>query len=66
MKKSKKSNGRQPQAAAGKPTAAPRRDPSVDEIRDRAYKLFLQRGGTPGHAIDDWLAAERDLRSGKQ
>ena len=31
-----------------------------DEIRLRAYYLFLRRGKGDGHAMDDWLEAERD------
>jgi hypothetical protein len=35
--------------------------PSKDEIRARAYTIYLGRLGEPGTAIDDWLAAERQL-----
>jgi hypothetical protein len=31
------------------------------EIARRAYELYEQRGGAPGHDIDDWLLAEREL-----
>jgi len=31
------------------------------EIRDRAYEIYLQRGGQPGHELEDWLQAEREL-----
>jgi hypothetical protein len=37
---------------------------SVDieaEIRRRAYELFQERGGTPGHEDEDWLVAEREI-----
>ena len=46
---------------------APRepRVPSHDEIAQRAYQLYQQRGGEPGHEEDDWLQAERDLRKQK-
>lgn len=30
-------------------------------IRNRAYDLFEQRGGSPGGDVNDWLQAERDL-----
>jgi hypothetical protein len=33
------------------------------EIRIRAYEIYLQRGGQPGHELDDWLQAERELTS---
>jgi len=31
------------------------------EIRDRAYQIYLQRGGQAGYEVDDWLQAEREL-----
>jgi hypothetical protein len=34
-----------------------------DEIRRRAYELFLERGSTPGHESEDWITAEREVRS---
>lgn len=30
-------------------------------IAARAYELFCARGGEPGHDVDDWLRAEREL-----
>jgi Protein of unknown function (DUF2934) len=33
-----------------------------DEIRRRAYELYVQRGSTPGSEAEDWLAAEREVR----
>jgi hypothetical protein len=32
-----------------------------DEIRRRAYEIFLQRGQGPGGEADDWFAAEREV-----
>jgi hypothetical protein len=31
------------------------------EIRNRAYELYLQRGRQPGYELEDWLQAEREL-----
>src|SRR2546421_10389889 len=31
------------------------------KIRKRAHEIFRMRGGTPGHELDDWLQAERQL-----
>jgi hypothetical protein len=31
-------------------------------VARRAYELYLARGGSDGQAMDDWLAAERELR----
>ena len=38
--------------------------PSVSEetIRQRAYELYMQRGGSDGGHIDDWFRAEAELR----
>jgi Protein of unknown function (DUF2934) len=33
-----------------------------DEIRRRAYELYLQRGTAPGSEAEDWLTAEREVR----
>jgi hypothetical protein len=35
-----------------------------EQIAQRAYELYLARGGGQGDAIGDWLAAERELLSG--
>jgi hypothetical protein len=35
--------------------------PSCEEIRLRAYEIYLERGGLPGAELDDWLQAEREL-----
>jgi hypothetical protein len=38
-------------------------DPTEDDIRLRAYQRYLERGGEHGADFDDWLEAEKDLRS---
>jgi Protein of unknown function (DUF2934) len=37
-------------------------EPSEDEIRVRAYRRYLERGGSHGHDIEDWVEAERELK----
>jgi hypothetical protein len=32
-----------------------------DEIRRRAYEIYLERDEQPGLELDDWLQAEREL-----
>ena len=32
-----------------------------EDIRRRAYEIYLARGEQPGRDLDDWLAAEREL-----
>ena len=34
-----------------------------EEIRRRAYELFLERGGVAGDPAHDWLIAEREVRA---
>ena len=41
----------------------PRREMTDEEIRQRAYEIYLDRGAAPGFELDDWLQAERELRS---
>jgi HSP20 family protein len=36
-------------------------DRLADQIRLEAFNLFARRGGGDGHALDDWLAAERQI-----
>ena len=31
------------------------------EIRNRAYEIYLERGGEAGYEVDDWLQAEHEL-----
>jgi len=35
-----------------------------EEIRRRAYLIYLERGEQPGRELDDWLQAERQLERG--
>lgn len=34
-----------------------------DEVRRRAYELYLARGGQPGREFEDWYAAEQEVRA---
>ena len=36
----------------------------AEEIRRRAYEIYLERGEQPGHDLDDWLQAECELEGG--
>ena len=36
--------------------------PSREEIRCRAYEIYLERNGLGGDELDDWLRAERELQ----
>lgn len=37
--------------------------PSYDEIAEAAYQRYLRRGRSDGRDFDDWVEAERELRS---
>ena len=41
---------------------ATERDPSEEEIRERAYQMYLERGGSHGLDFDDWVRAEQELK----
>jgi Protein of unknown function (DUF2934) len=40
-------------------------EPSEEEIRMRAYRRYLERGGADGQDFEDWLEAERELKQGR-
>ena len=51
------------QQAPGDALAArPAGKPTDEEIRARAYEMYLERGGHHGLDFDDWVRAERELR----
>lgn len=46
------------------PQAGPRvapTQPSIEQIRERAYFIFLARNGEAGNPHEDWARAEREL-----
>lgn len=38
-------------------------EPTREQIRERAYQIYLGRNGNPGCAESDWLLAEAQLRA---
>jgi hypothetical protein len=54
-----------PRTTRKSPTAAAKGfapvQPTQDQLRMRAYEIFLRRNGGPGDAHDDWTQAEREL-----
>jgi hypothetical protein len=48
------------------PGPAANRQADPEAIARRAYELFQQRGGEPGHEIEDWLQAEAELTARAQ
>ena len=47
------STGSEPRTAESSPTR--------EEIELRAYQIYVERGGTHGQDVEDWLQAEREL-----
>ncbi len=52
----------QPVPAKEPTKQAPQHEPTEEQIRQRAYEIYLARGSAPGHEVEDWLQAERELR----
>jgi hypothetical protein len=50
--------------ANGTPDSATEPFNSPDEVARRAYEIYQRRGGNHGADLDDWLAAERELKPG--
>ena len=48
--------------AKARPADALTPAPTHDDIANRAYELFLQRGAQHGQDFEDWLTAERELQ----
>jgi hypothetical protein len=44
-----------------KPSDAEMVSSEEEEIRQRAYQLYEERGRVEGYAVKDWLQAEREL-----
>lgn len=40
--------------------------PNQDELARRAYELYQARGREPGHELEDWLQAEREVNKHSQ
>ncbi len=40
-------------------------EPQKRQIEERAYQLFLERGGEHGYQLNDWLRAEAEFLARK-
>ena len=58
-----RANGAAPRARPKGQNGDARHDPTHDEIAEAAYHRYLSRRGAGGSDFDDWVEAERDLRS---
>ena len=56
----------------GESAKSPRRSPrtSSEKVREmigkKAYELYEKRGREPGHDLDDWLKAEKFVKTRKK
>ena len=50
--------------ANGAPDSSAEPFNSPEEVARRAYEIYQRRGGNHGADLDDWLAAERELKPG--
>ncbi len=53
----------QPDVVRSEAVAPPSAAALADQIAVRAYFIAAQRNFTPGHELDDWLNAEREVSS---
>jgi hypothetical protein len=52
-----------PATAVAKAATRAAAGPTPEQIRARAFEIYLRRNGGPGDAHADWTQAERELRS---
>jgi hypothetical protein len=62
MVSKKKGNGAPAPSVEQTEEASVNHGPTQDQIRLRAYQIYLERGGHHGQELDDWLRAERELQ----
>lgn len=51
----------EPATVASQPASPPAPRPTRQQIAERAYQIYEQRGREDGHALEDWLQAELEL-----
>ena len=62
IRKTRTSPARTRAAAPDPLQRKPNSGATEEHIRQRAYELYLERGGKDGHAEEDWLRAEAEIR----
>jgi hypothetical protein len=55
------------ETSVGSPTdgASAPYEPTLEEIRARAYEAYIQRGRVDGFDLEDWLQAEKELKENR-
>jgi hypothetical protein len=56
---------KQPSTEGGKEERSAANPAPEEEIKLRAYEIYLERGEEPGRDLEDWLQAERELEIDK-
>ena len=56
---------KQPSTEGGKEERSVMSPAREEEIKRRAYEIYLERGEEPGRDLEDWLQAERELASAR-
>jgi hypothetical protein len=46
--------------------AEPHDEPTLEQIQVRASEIYIQRGRTDGFDLNDWLQAEKELKTSIQ
>ena len=54
---------KQPSTESGKEERSVVNPAREENIKRRAYEIYLERGEEPGRDLEDWLQAERELAS---
>ena len=64
MPRIKKTTRKTPRAKKATQKTKKKIDPQKirEEIRKRAYEIFLERGEKEGDKLSDWLQAEREIK----
>ena len=60
-KASGSTEAKQPSTAVGEEERSVVNSAREQEIKRRAYEIYLERGEEPGRDLEDWLQAEREL-----
>lgn len=66
-----KRESKKPAAKTGRQTSTAKRakpspQPTREDIERRAYEIYVERGGSEGSEMEDWLQAERELKRRKR
>lgn len=61
MAKFKRQDEETPRVPEVGPAENPTTTPDPRRVAERAYELYLSRGGEDGRDMDDWFVAEQEL-----